>query len=216
VRYPAIIQDAGGALPLYVGLIAATVGWYLVLALTATRRVTLDKALAVQTGLYWGVGIGLLWLIEVFAGNVIIHSSLAVIIVYEIAANAAYLLPAVLGVVIAYRTKQIGTGIRATLWSGMISGLMTAIGLLVTIQILMWLGISQQDPQNIQQFHQTHSHDLVSFIVGDALLGATNHLWLIGPVLNVFAGVIGGAIGKGARVINRSNSQGTTIVAQDG
>ena len=209
IAYPGVAADAGSALPIYLGVAGVIAGGYLAIAVGDTRHVTPAKALAIRSGLRWGVLVGGLWLIEVVAGNVFTTPTLADRIVYEVATTSAFLLPGIVSGLAAYQTGKVAMGIRASIWCGMIGALITAIlGLQVIIQVTLLLGIGQHDPQNIQQFHTSHSHDLAGFIVGDALVGAINHLWLIGLVFSALVGVVGALIGKALAGSSRTVSNG--------
>lgn len=194
VRFPGILTDAGDAWPLYVALIAATAGLYIAFACHDTRRMPPVTALVVPMGVRWGLAVGVLWMIEVFAGNATITPLLLPF--YFGAALAAYLLPAILGGLVAHRTGSVAAAVRTCVWCGLVSGLITACWLLLLTYLLLALGVSQHDAQNIQEFHRSHAPDLTSFIIGDTLLGATNHLWLIGPGLGALVGVVGATIGR--------------------
>jgi hypothetical protein len=209
VVYPGIAADAGSALPIYIGVAGVIAGGYLAIAVGDTRHVTPAKALAIRSGLRWGVLVGGLWLIEVVAGNVFTTPTLADRIVYEVATTSAFLLPGIVSGLVAYQTGKVAMGIRASIWCGMIGALITAIlGLQVIIQVTLLLGIGQHDPQNIQQFHTSHSHDLAGYIAGDALAGAINHLWLIGLVFSALVGGGGALIGNMLAGSSRTVSNG--------
>jgi hypothetical protein len=60
----------------------------------------------------------------------------------------------------------------------------------------LFLNVARHDPQNISQFHQSQAPDLTAYIISDALAGAINHLWLIGPLLCTGIGALGGVIGS--------------------
>jgi hypothetical protein len=209
IAYPGIAADAGSALPIYLGVAGVIAGGYLAIAVFDTRQVTPAKVLAIRAGLRWGVLVGGLWLIEVVAGNVFTTPTLADRTVYEVATTSAFLLPGIVSGLVAFQTGKVAMGMRASVWCGMIGALIMAIlGLQLTIQLTLLLGIGQRDPQNIQQFHTSHSHDLVGFIVGDALAGAINHLWLIDLVLSALVGVVGALIGKTLAGSSRAVSRG--------
>jgi hypothetical protein len=52
-----------------------------------------------------------------------------------------------------------------------------------------------EDPQNMLQFQRGSAPDLVTFVMGDSLAGATGHL-VIGLILCPGLGTIGGILGR--------------------
>jgi hypothetical protein len=82
------------------------------------------------------------------------------------------------------------------LWSGIVSGPLAFL-ILMTLTYL-FLNTMLHDPQNALQFKESGAPDLVTFIIGDSLAGATGHL-VIGLVLGPGLGLIGGVIGKALR-----------------
>ena len=116
-------------------------------------------------------------------------------------AFGAVMVTAVAGAVAAYRTGSIGIALRVVVWSGVISGAITAItGMSITV---LFHHAMMMDPSNVHEFARSALHppseaELSAFLYWDALGGALNHLW-IGPVLGVTIGGAGALIGKLAR-----------------
>src|SRR5258708_31581067 len=64
IAYPGVAADAGSALPIYLGVAGVIAGGYLAIAVGDTRHVSPAKALAIRSGLRWGVLLGGLSLID--------------------------------------------------------------------------------------------------------------------------------------------------------
>jgi hypothetical protein len=120
---------------------------------------------------------------------------------------------AVGGAVAAYRTGSIGAALRVGVWSGVISGAMTALtGLSITV---LFHHAMMMDPSNVHEFarsaHRPPSEaELSAFLYWDALGGGLNHTW-IGPLLGVTIGGAGAVIGKLARQESALSLQATTV-----
>jgi hypothetical protein len=102
------------------------------------------------------------------------------------------------GLVAAYRTGSMSAGLRVGFWSGLLSGGIA----FVTIVILVTLfhDALMKDPSNVQEFARTAHRaptevELSKFLFWDGLAGAFNHLW-IGPLLRLAVGGIGAVAGK--------------------
>ena len=193
LRYPAILTPPGPAIA-YLLVFAFTAAGYGAMALRGTRP-------ASGAALRYGVRVGLLtgcaWLLEVAAGNLFgsagAHRSWVLALYYGTTVTA-FGLPVVAGALAARHSGEVASGTIAGLWAGMVSGLITFLGLMVVTYL--FLAVLRQDPDNLLEFQRSHAADLSAFLVGDSLAGAINHLWLVGPLLGTAAGTLGGAIGR--------------------
>lgn len=192
LHYPAMLTPLSSGLIFLALFVAALVG-YMIIALQWTRPTTPATTLARRLGARWGLVIGGLWLVEVIAGNLVAPTQPWMLPAYYGAAYLAYLLPLLAGFLGARHTGRISTGALSGLWSGLVSGLITFLALMLIIYLFM--NVARHDPQNISQFQHSQAPDLTTFIVGDALAGAINHLLFIGPLLGTLTGTIGGVIG---------------------
>jgi hypothetical protein len=149
----------------------------------------------------FGLLIGAMWMGEVILGNLgnAFFPSL-----YPMApafAFGAVICTAIAGGVAAFRTGSIGTALRVSVWSGVISGVIT-LATLVTITAAFHEAM-MKDPSNVQEFARTAHRppsdaEMSYFLYSDALGGGLNHLW-IGPLLGLTVGGIGAFIGRVAR-----------------
>jgi hypothetical protein len=160
----------------------------------------------------FGFLIGGMWIGEVLLGNLGGTSVLGNL--RDLHANIYAMAPlfalgalgvtAVGGAVAAYRTGSIGAALRVGVWSGVISGAITALTAMI-IAVLFHHAM-MMDPSNVHEFarsaHRPPSEaELSAFLYWDALGGGINHLW-IGPLLGVTIGGGGAVIGKLTRQIS--------------
>ena len=93
----------------------------------------------------------------------------------------------------AARTGNLTSGILMGLWSGLVSGLVVAIAiLLLTFVPLSALHITLGD---VAEFRQSGLPDLATYMAGENIAAATNHLW-IAPVVGILSGSVGGLLGS--------------------
>jgi hypothetical protein len=88
------------------------------------------------------------------------------------------------GLVTAYLTGRISAALRVGFWSGLLSG-----GIVFVTMMILFHDALMKDPSNIHEFarnaHRAPTEaELSKFIYWDALGGALNHLW-IGPLLGL-------------------------------
>jgi hypothetical protein len=195
VRYPAILPPLARAIP-YLTLFALTIAAYVVIILRWARPATPGGMLALSWGVRWGLVIGLLWMIEVLAGNLGDGHAWA-LIPYYLGEFGAYGLTLLAGLLGARLTGQVRTGAWVGLWSGIVSGLVTALVLLLVAYTLQ--GHLQHDPQTLREFQQSGASDLTTYIIGDFLAAMLGHLLLIGLLLGTALGALGGAVGAALR-----------------
>jgi hypothetical protein len=190
LRYPAIL------LPLRVGIVFASVFLvvllgYVIIAWRLTQSTDSDAAWIANHGLIWGIMTAGFWLIEIVAGNLFDPRHSAVQIIYFGSSVTAFALPFFAGIWGAKRSGTIRAGTLVGLWSGIVSGLLTFLSLMAVTYL--FINNMLKDPQNILQFQGSGAPDLVTFVIGDSLAGATGHL-VIGLILGPALGAIGGVI----------------------
>lgn len=196
LRYPAILTPPGPAIA-YLLVFALTAAGYGAMALRGTRPATPASAAALRYGVRVGLLSGCAWLLEVAAGNLFGSAEAQrswVLTLYHGATVTAFGLPVLAGALAARHSGEVVSGTVAGLWTGMVSGLITFLGLMAVTYL--FLAVLRRDPDSLLEFQRSHAADLSTFLVGDSLAGAINHLWLVGPLLGTAAGTLGGAIGR--------------------
>ncbi len=191
IRYPGILTPLAVGI-LYLVLFALTIGAYLVTVIRLSHPATPDTMLALSWGVRWGLLIAALWIIELLAGN-LGDGHGWVLIPYYVGEFGAYGLTVAAGLLGARRTCRVSTGALIGLWSGVVSGLVMALALLLVAYGLS--GHLQHDPQTIQEFQRSGAPDLTTYIVGDFLAAMIGHLLLVGLLLGTALGALGGLIG---------------------
>ncbi|MBV9614662.1 MAG: hypothetical protein JO031_04295 [Ktedonobacteraceae bacterium] len=194
LAYPEVVTTAGTQAPIYLilfGLAILMYGWF---ALFRTKASTPAERMALRQGVLWGLLCGVVWIIELLVANVgnpqveqFSH------ILYYGTALAGYLLPGLVGLLTAWRTRRITLGLQAGLLCGMFGGLMIFLASFVLSALFLQAG--QSDPQTIHEFQRSGLPDITTYMVGDYLGGMIAHLW-IGLITGSFLGALGGAIGK--------------------
>lgn len=157
----------------------------------------------------YGLLIGAMWVGEIIVGNLggtailgnIRDSHPAIYAMAPRFALAAVIITGVAGLVAAYRTGSIQVALRVGVWSGLISGAIACV--VVILVTILFHKAMMSDASNIHEFsltaHRAPSQaELSSFLYRDALGGGLNHLW-IGPLLGVIVGGFGAILGRSAR-----------------
>jgi len=100
----------------------------------------------------------------------------------------------------AYQTRQIGTGIRIGLWSGLIAGVFTTMLILFMLSVSIDFLLQRMNDGEIQAFLHSGIHDKTAWFFWEEFSGSMGYL-----VTNLFVGgvtgLIGGLIGKGVVVL---------------
>ena len=164
-----------------------------------------------------GLLIGGMWVAEVLLGNLGGTSVFGNIrdvypnidAIGRLFALGAVVVTAAGGAVTARQTGSIGSALRVGVWSGLISGAITALTC-VAIAVVFHDAM-MMDPSNAHEFARSalrppSQAELSTFLYWDALGGGLNHLW-IGPLLGLTVGGAGAFIG---RLASRGISQGTS------
>jgi hypothetical protein len=196
VHYPAVLNSSPEQSIIYLSILALIFGFYGWLVFRRIRPISNASAFALGLGTIFGLLFGGLWIAELWAGNLAYSGPGWFKLIYFGSFFSVLALTVVVGLLGTLRTGRIETGIMVGLWSGLISGLITFLAILFIIT--NYMGVLQQDPENIQQFVRSKLPDIQTFIVGDFMEAAINHLWL-GPVVGAGLGAFGGWIGKQLR-----------------
>lgn len=179
---------------------------YTVIALLTTRRIGPQREMASRTGLLFGLLTGGLWLINLTLETFTDLSGIAGILATAPFLLGGFLLWGVAGVVAAWRTGSIGSGLFAAVWSAMICALLTvAYGLTLPLVTLPRL---QQQLIGNPDFLRSHWTDLRAFVLANSLDAAFSHL--LGALV---IGLTLGAFGAMAVVWLKGSRQPRTLPA---
>lgn len=166
----------------------------------------LIAAMEKKLSIVFGILIGGMWMGEIILGNLggtpvfgnlrVVHPN-----VYALAgrfALGAVAATGIGGLVAAYRTGSISAALRVGCWSGLLSGGIACVT--IVILVVLFHDALMKDPSNVQEFARTAHRapteiELSKFLYWDALGGAMNHIW-IGPLLGLTVGGIGALVGK--------------------
>jgi hypothetical protein len=192
IRYPAIVTSSPLEAVIYLVVLVSLIGIYAIFASRGTHPIYLDTAFAVRQGATFGLLVGAMWIVEVLAGNIGDAALAWVRVVYYAAILAVVAFTLVGGIIGGQRSGRFESGALLGLWSGLVSGLIVFLaGMLLPA---LFMSVLQGDAQTIAEFHRSGTADISTYIVGDSIVGFTNHLWL-GPLLGLLLGAIGGFIG---------------------
>ena len=195
LRYPGILVPLRTGL-IYAVILVLTCLTDLLIIWRLTSRAEAESLWIAHQSLKWGLLIAAFWLIEMVTGNLLDARSGTVRTLYFGSSFLAFLLPLVAGIWGSRRSGNVRAGMLMGLSSGVVSGLLAFL-ILMTITYL-FLNNMLTDPENLLQFQNSGAPDLVTFVIGDSLAGATGHL-VIGLVLGPGLGLVGGVIGKALR-----------------
>jgi hypothetical protein len=190
-RYPGILGSS--AAPKFLPLFSIAIFWYGFAALRWTHVAKSEDFVVLNYGARWGLVIGLAWIVEAVAGDVLLpHSPIGLLMTMVAAA-----LPAVAGAAGSAITGQAWTGARIGFWSGVVSGLIAFAG-------IAGLGYLAMDFPEVLQ-GQDSSSEIVSGIsagqlvgddIGDYLARGVSQLLLAGALFCSAAGAFGGWLGR--------------------
>ena len=158
VTHPEFITPDG------IGLMGVVIPVYACAAVFGTRPRNERHALVLLLGQRWGIAIGIWWIVFSLCAHLLIpHARLGVVLFF------AFLLPFASGAHGALRTGRFRDGIQICFWSGLISGVMTFLGLFAVNYVLN---------------------------VPDVLDDSGGFLFSINGILNLFCGTIGSCAGR--------------------
>jgi len=181
--HPALTHDRDAAV--YAGSVALVAVAYVAAALLITRR-------AAFLGAAFGVVASCMWLVELWAGNLAPPGALTAI-AYRVSIGSVVATTFIAGLVGSRMRGRLADGVSVGALSGMLSGIVVCL-----IAILVG-GFAPQleasDPQTIAEFHRSGVRDFATFLAGDTLAAAINHLW-IGLGVGTLCGLLSGSIGS--------------------
>ena len=190
LRYPGILGSS--AAPKFLPLFSIAILWYGFAGLRWTNVSNSEDFVVLHYGARWGLVIGVVWIMEAFAGDELLpHSPIGLLITMVAAA-----LPAVAGAAGSAVTGQPWTGARIGFWSGVVSGLIAFAG-------IAGLGYLAVDfPEFLQG--QDSAPDIVNALagqsagdsIGDYLARGVSQLLLAGALFCSAAGAFGGWLGR--------------------
>jgi hypothetical protein len=202
--YPAFFAQPGALFYLLEPLASLIV--YAVIALLTTRRTSPQADVAARVGLLFGPLTGCLWLVNLTLETFTNIGAGAGILATAPFLLGGFLLWGVAGVVAAWRTSSIGSGILAAVWSAMICALLTiAYGWTLPLVASSHL---QQELVNDPDFLRSRWTDLHAFVLANSFDSGFSHL--LGAL--IIGGALG-AIGAGAAVWLRGSRQPRSLAA---
>ena len=156
--------------------------------------------------IFFGIILGLLWIIEISINNFIAPPIPARDIVDNIFwAIIAFSILA-FSIIQAYRKNSLVLGIEAGIWNGFVSGLM-ACGMALCI-VVFGMRFILQDPLNVSEWVGlgigSTAPNMAAYFAFETFAGAFGHLIILGLVMGSLLGVIGGSVGKGIKLIVRT------------
>jgi hypothetical protein len=155
-----------------------------------------------RLGTWLGIGLGLLWMVEIGVNNVFPADRIA-LGSRDAIDDAIWALISLLtlgaGAVAARRAGSVAAGTSIGLWSGIVSGLLAYLGALLVA--VLFPGAAERDPDLLSKFPASGYPDLptdaaYSLIGPWPIGGGAAHLWLLGIGAGLLLGALGGLIGS--------------------
>ncbi|HZR42182.1 MAG TPA: hypothetical protein VFB12_18825 [Ktedonobacteraceae bacterium] len=187
-----VLTLAGASIYLILFVLALLLyGWFILFRMQATTQA---ERMALRLGSLFGLLCGVLWVIELFAANVLSPQiGWFRLVLYYGSTWSALVLPWVASLLTVWRSRQIVSGLDAGLLCGMCGGL--AIFLASFVLSGLFLSAGQPDPQTIHEFERSGLSDIRTYLDSDYLAAMIAHLW-IGLITGLILGALGGIIGK--------------------
>jgi hypothetical protein len=153
--------------------------------------------------IFFGMTLGLLWVIEISINNFVAPPLPARDIIDNIFWAVIAFSILIFSVARAYIKDSLVHGIEVGIWSGFVSGLLACcMGLLI---IVFGMGFIQQDPLNVSEWAgirmTTNVPNMAAYFAFETLAGAFGHLVVLGVIMGGLLGFLGGSIGKGCKRI---------------
>jgi hypothetical protein len=113
-------------------------------------------------------------------------------------------------IAISASTGRMIAGVRAGLWSGCISGVISCLmGLSL---VLFWMRFLLRDPINIREFaargNGASAATMASYFAYETLAGSLGHLFVLGAMMGLLLGLTGGLIGALVARLGRPDPPG--------
>ncbi|HEY7020302.1 MAG TPA: hypothetical protein VH349_04240 [Ktedonobacterales bacterium] len=202
--YPAFFAQPNAVFYLLEPLAALIV--YAVIAFLTTRRISPQADVASRVGLLFGLLTGCLWLVNLTLETFTNIGGAVGILATAPFLLGGFLLWGVAGVVTAWRTSSIGSGMLAAVWSAMICAMLTvAYGWTPPLVAQARL---QQQLVNDPDFLRSRWTDLHAFVLANSFDAGFSHL--LGALI-ISAAL--GAIGAVAAVWLRGSRQPRSLAA---
>ena len=202
--YPAFFAQPGALFYLLEPLASLIV--YAVIAFLTTRRISPQVDVASRVGLLFGLLTGCLWLVNLTLETFTNIGGGAGILATAPFLLGGFLLWGVAGVVAAWRTGSIGSGLLAAIWSAMICALLT-IAYGWTLPLVAQARLRQQ-LVNDPDFLRSRWTDLQAFVLANSFDSGFSHL--LGALV---IGLTLGAIGAVAAVWLKGSRQPRSLPA---
>ncbi|HEX3273056.1 MAG TPA: hypothetical protein VHR15_20590 [Ktedonobacterales bacterium] len=202
--YPAFFAQPGALFYLLEPLASLIV--YAVIAFLTTRRISPQVDVASRVGLLFGLLTGCLWLVNLTLETFTNIGGGAGILATAPFLLGGFLLWGVAGVVAAWRTGSIGSGLLAAIWSAMIFALLT-IAYGWTLPLVAQARLRQQ-LVNDPDFLRSRWTDLQAFVLANSFDSGFSHL--LGALV---IGLTLGAIGAVAAVWLKGSRQPRSLAA---
>jgi hypothetical protein len=185
VRYRELLAP----LAKHVGLMCGGLFIYACAAVLGTRPRNERDVFVLRLGVRWGVSIGVLWIVAYLFTNLIIPHGLGAR-VGMLLMGVAFLLPLASGSHGALKTGRARDGIAVAFWGGLVSGVMTFMGLVVIGYVLAFIpGFPGAEIPSFDHVYTATEYEYAN--VSDVLGGGFAHLFLINGALTVVVGTIG-------------------------
>lgn len=185
VRYPGLITP----LAKHAGLVCGGIFIYACAAVLGTRPRNERDVLVLRLGTKWGIAAGVLWILAYLFANLVIPHGLGAR-VGVLLMGVAFLLPLASGSNGALKTGRARDGIAVAFWGGLVSGVMTFMGLVVIGYVLAFIpGFPGAEIPSLDHVYTVPEYEYAN--VSDVLGGGFAHLFLINGALTVVVGTIG-------------------------
>jgi len=185
----------------------AAAGFFLLIATGAgawfffRRRGEVDHSGALRLGL----GLGLLWAVEISINNFIAPPLPARDIIDDTFWAAIALAILAYALARALRTGSLLRAIQAGAWSGLSSGLLACVMALAVI--VFGMESITRDPLNVAEWAArgtaVPAPSMVAYFAFETFAGAFLHLVVLGLAMGLLLGLVGGLSGKGLRSIKK-------------
>jgi hypothetical protein len=159
----------------------------------------------VNSAMRLGMLLGLFWIVEISINNFVAPPAS----VRDLIDNVFWALIAlsifVFAISCAYRMARITTGIEVGIWSGFVGG---SLACCMALSVIVFgMRFVTHDPLNIAEWavRETNSHapTMAAYFAFETFAGAFLRLIVLGIAMGGLLGIVGGTIGKGARLAGR-------------
>ena len=192
LRYPHIISEAGISTLLTPAFMLLVYG---VVTVWITHQPTEASSYALKSGTWFGLAIGVIFIVTISMENFVDLSQQIVTISTFCFMLAIFLVFAYAGWHSTKKSNRLSLGILASVWSAMI-GVIIAILFGIIINLLF----TQRLEQNLQasaEYLRSGSHDLETFTFWNTLDSASSHLLEV-PIIAIVLGILGSLMNLGA------------------